>query len=56
MVDLGEDEERFHTFMLPLTGMKMVVCMKEVIYLVNFIFVSFTYSCTGKFGTVNGRR
>lgn len=20
MVDLGEDEERFHTFMLPLTG------------------------------------
>lgn len=28
MVDLGEDEERFHTFMLPLTGTKsQFLCM-----------------------------
>lgn len=31
MVDLGEDEERFHTFMLPLTGIQCIHYMKYVI-------------------------
>jgi exportin-7 len=34
MVDLGEDEERFHTFMLPLTGKKIA----NVIYCNEYIF------------------
>ena len=42
MVDLGEDEERFHTFMLPLTG-EYVIANFEFRVFVIFTYVTTTY-------------